>query len=215
MNFFNHILDFLYPDVCGICNKINKNSLCSKCSKKINKIIRYKLIKCKNKFFDEHLYVFKYDGIIREKIIEYKFYEKSYIYETFVKIIVKNEKKYNFLKNYDIIIPVPIYKGRKSKRGYNQSELIAKKLADYVDLVYINNVLYKKIDNKMQSSLNQKQRITNVKNVYEIKNNERIKNKNIILFDDILTTGSTTNECAKLLKKYGANKILVLTLAKD
>jgi len=79
----------------------------------------------------------------------------------------------------------------------------------------MENILYKKINNTMQSTLTQKQRIDNVKNVYEIKRVEYIKNKNIILFDDMFTTGSTANECAKLLKQNGANKILVLTLAKD
>jgi len=214
-NFFNHILDFLYPNVCGICDEINKNSLCTKCNKKLKQITKYKLIKYKNKFFDEHLYVFKYDGIIREKIIQYKFYKKSYIYKTFVKIILKNEKKYGFLENYDIIIPVPIHKKRKNERGYNQSCLIAKELGYNLCIEYMNNILYKKINNIMQSTLTQKQRIENVKNVYGIKNNKHIKNKKIILFDDIFTTGSTANECAKLLKKNGAKKILVLTLAKD
>jgi len=128
MNFLNNILDFLYPNVCGICEKVNKESLCPKCNKKLKNILKYKLIKHQNKYFDEHLYVFKYEGIIREKIIQYKFYEKSYMYKTFAIIILKNEKKYGFLENYDIIIPVPIHKKRKNERGYNQSCLIAKEL---------------------------------------------------------------------------------------
>lgn len=219
MNFLNNILKFLllflYPDVCGICDKINKESLCEKCNYNLKSINKYKLIKYKNKFFDEHLYVFKYDGIIREKIIQYKFYEKSYMYKTFAKIIVKNEKKYRFLENYDIIIPVPIHKKRKNEREYNQSSLIARELAYNLELIYIENVLYKKINNMRQSSLKQSERINNVKNVYFLKNRELIENKQVILFDDIFTTGSTANECAKLLKQNGAKKILVLTLAKN
>lgn len=215
MNFFNNILVFLYPNVCGICGKIDKNSLCPKCNKKLSSISKYRLIFHKDKYFDEQVYVFKYEGIIREKIIQYKFYEKSYFYKTFVKIILKNEKKYRFLLNYDIIIPVPIHKKRKYERGYNQSSLIARVLAKELNIFYMENILYKKINNAKQSTLNQRQRIQNVKNVYGIKNIDNIKSKNIILFDDIYTTGSTLNECAKLLKQNGANKILVLTLAKD
>jgi len=215
MNFLNNILDFLYPNVCGICEKVNKESLCPKCNKKLKNILKYKLIKHQNKYFDEHLYVFKYEGIIREKIIQYKFYEKSYMYKTFAIIILKNEKKYGFLENYDIIIPVPIHKKRENERGYNQSSLIARELAKNWDILCMENILYKKINNTMQSTLTQKQRRDKVKNVYEIKRVEYIKNKNIILFDDMFTTGSTANECAKLLKQNGANKILVLTLAKD
>jgi len=214
-NLFDNILVFLFPNVCGICGKININSLCPKCNLKLENITKYKLIKYNNKYFNEHLYVFKYDGIIREKIIEYKFYEKSYLYKTFAKIILKNEKKYSFLRNYGIIIPVPIHKKRKVERGYNQSSLIAKELSNNLEIICIENILYKIVNNTMQSTLSQKQRSENVKNVYGIKNIEYIKNKNIILFDDIYTTGSTANECAKLLKQNGANKILVLTLAKD
>lgn len=214
-NFFNNILAFLYPNVCGICDKINKESLCKKCNVKLKNITQYKLIKHRNKYYDEQLYVFKYDGIIREKIIQYKFYEKSYMYKTFAKIILKNEKKYGFLENYGIIIPVPIHRKRENERGYNQSSLIAKELANNLGIIYMKDILYKKVNNTMQSTLNQKQRINNVKNVYGIKKCEHIKNKNIILFDDIYTTGSTVNECAKLLKQNGVNKILVLTLAKD
>jgi len=214
-NLLDNILVFLCPDVCAICGKVHKDSLCEKCKYKLKNITKYKLIKYKNKFFEEHLYVFKYDGIIRERIIQYKFYEKSYMYKTFAKIILKNEKKYGFLENYDIIIPVPIHKKRQKERGYNQSVLIATELADFLNKLCVKNVLYKKIDNTMQSTLNQKQRIENVKNVYGIKNIKLIENKNIILFDDIYTTGSTVNECARILKQSGANKILVLTLAKD
>lgn len=215
MNFFNNILVFLYPDVCSICEKTDKNSLCIKCNEKLKNISKYRLILAKDKCFDEQLYVFRYEGIIREKIIQYKFYEKSYMYKTFAKIILNHEKKYRFLLNYDIIIPVPIHYKRKCERGYNQSSLIAKEISKELNIECIENVLYKKINNNRQSTLNQKQRIQNVKNVYGIKNIGKIKNKNIILFDDIYTTGSTLNECAKLLKQNGAKKILVLTLAKD
>ena len=70
-------------------------------------------------------------------------------------------------------------------------------------------------NNKPQSTLNKKQRKQNVKNVYKLENKGKIENKNIVLFDDIYTTGNTANEIAKILKQNGANKILVLTIAKD
>ena len=168
----------------------------------------------KNKYFKEHIYLFKYEGIVREKIIDYKFNDKAYLNETFVKIMLKNEKICGFLKKYDIIMPVPIHKKRMKERGYNQSEIIAKKLAKYIDgLNFVNDCLIKQTNTVAQSTLKKCQRIENVKNVYILKNEQKINNKNIVIFDDIYTTGSTVNECAKLLKR--ANKILVLTIAKD
>ena len=78
-----------------------------------------------------------------------------------------------------------------------------------------NNVLEKTRNTKEQSSLKKEDRKQNVQNVYKILNQDKIKNKNIILFDDIYTTGNTVNEISKILKQNGANKILAFTLAKD
>ena len=80
----------------------------------------------------------------------------------------------------------------------------------------IENKIFKKIkNNKPQSLLNRKERKRNVENVYKIEEKDKIKNKNIIIFDDIYTTGNTVNELAKILKENGAKNILVLTIAKD
>ena len=76
-------------------------------------------------FFENHLYVFKYEGIIRKLILNYKFNEKSYLYKTFVNFLLKNEKFFKILKSYDTIIPVPVSSKRMNERGYNQSELLA------------------------------------------------------------------------------------------
>lgn len=214
---FNSILELIYPNVCGVCKKICKENLCRKCEIKIkqyeiNKIKEYK----DNKFyFDESIHIFKYEDIIRKILVEYKFQEKSYLYKTFSKIILKNEKICGKLKKYDIIIPVPIHKKRKLIRGYNQTELIAKKIAKNIDLKMENKVLFKNKNIVSQSELNKSERIKNVKEAFVVKNEEKVENKKILIFDDIYTTGSTVNECSKILKNAGASKIGILTIAKD
>ena len=119
------------------------------------------------------------------------------------------------IKQYDIIIPVPLHKKRRKKRGYNQSELIAKELSKKLNIQLHRNILYKCINNPPQSSLNQEERKHNIKNAYILKNKKLINNKNILVFDDIYTTGNTVNECSKLLKSAKVNNIGVLTIAKD
>lgn len=169
-------------------------------------------------FFDEQIFFFEYTGIIREKIINYKFNEKSYLYKTFAELITGIELE-KFIKEYDIIIPVPLSKKRMKERGYNQSLLILKYLLqkNKINNIYLEDkILYKVKNIKPQSSMKTKQdRINNIKGVYEVKNNAKIKNKKIIIFDDIFTTGSTVNECAKIIKQAGAEKIGVITIAKD
>lgn len=224
-NIKENILNFLFPNKCGFCNKICIDSICKKCENKIKEYeTRNKIIKIKNNKKDKNYYlsnlitIFKYENIIREKIIEYKFIDKPYLYLTFAKTILKNKKICGFLKKYDIIIPIPINKKRKQERKYNQSELIAKKISENIDnLIFNNNILLKIKDIIPQSKLTKLKRIENVKGAFDInkKQLKNILNKKIILFDDIYTTGSTANECAKILLINGAKKVDILTIAKD
>ncbi|MFR2196198.1 MAG: ComF family protein [Clostridia bacterium] len=124
-------------------------------------------------------------------------------------------KKYVQFEIYDIIIPVPISKKRNKERGYNQSFLIAREIAKNEKVKLKNNVISKVKNNNTQSKLNKEERAENVKNVYKITNNKEIIDKNILLIDDIFTTGATLNECSKMLKQAGTKKVDVLTIAKD
>ena len=124
----NNILELIYPNVCGICEEICKESLCEKCAIEMRKYEINLINKHKKMYFNESMHIFKYDEIIRQKLIEYKFQDKAYMYKTFAKIILKNKKVCGFLEKYDIIIPVPIHKKRRLKRGYNQTELIVKEI---------------------------------------------------------------------------------------
>lgn len=212
------ILDIIYPPICLICGKYTSSSLCKKCEQSLAKqqivgIDNYLLNEEKN--FDEHLYLFQYEGFIRKLILQYKFQEKSYLYKIFVKNLKNNEKIYLFLKKYDIIIPVPISKKRKKQRGYNQTSLLAQQISKDFNLECTEKCLTKDIHTKPQSSLSKEDRIKNVKNVYSVKKQEKIINRNILLIDDIYTTGNTVNECSRVLKQAGAKSVAILTLAKD
>ena len=207
----------LFPPVCGICGKLDKNSLCNKCKIRLQKnaLCKIENYKDTSSYFDEHIYLFQYTGEIRDTILKYKFNEKSYIYRTFLEFIKNNEEMCSQIKKYDIIIPVPVSKKRFKQRGYNQSALIAKNLAKTLNIDYKENVLVKIKDNKPQSEMGQDKRKSNVKGVYTIKNKEIINQKKILLIDDIFTTGNTVNECAKVLIENSANNVGIFTIAKD
>jgi len=211
----NYAINLIFPNVCGICEKVCKEDLCKKCQIQLNNIAKVKIDKYNDKNFKKHLYIFKYEGIIKERLIKFKFQEKAYIYKSFVNFLIKNKKVCRFLKSYDIIIPVPIHYNRKVTRGYNQSALIAKELAKKLNIKYEEKVLFKKVNNKPQSTKNKEDRAKNVIDVYYTKNEQNIYNKKIILLDDIYTTGSTVNECSKILKLAGAKYIDIMTIAKD
>lgn len=209
------ILDIIFPQKCGICGKIS-TVLCENCKNTLEKhkinLEKENIVKLDNKNIKvKEFYIFKYEGMVRKLLINYKFNDNSYLADMFSKIILDNKKICRFLKNYDIIVPVPLHKKRKLERGYNQVELIAKKLEniklEITSLVKVRNI-------KPQSTKNVKDRILDIKGVYNLENIEKIKGKRILLFDDIYTTGSTINECVKVLGKY-TNEIGVLILAKD
>ena len=203
--------------MCGICGKLDPKSLCNKCKIKLQKNAICKIEDYKNtsSYFDEHIYLFQYNGEIRDAILKYKFDEKSYIYRTFLEFIKNNENICAQIKKYDIIIPVPISKKRLNTRGYNQSSLIAKNLAKELNIEYSEKILIKTKDNKPQSEMKQDTRKSNVSGVYKVINKERINNKKVLIVDDIFTTGSTADECARVLKDNNAESIGVFTSAKD
>ena len=215
MNFINSALDYFFPPICGMCGEINENYICNNCYENIKKIKKCVINEYNNRNFSKHLYIFKYEGIIRNKIIEYKFEDKGYLYKMFAKIILSDKKTCNFIKKYDVIIPVPISKKRKKKRGYNQSELVANELAQKLNQDIWTDIIIKKKDNKPQSELNKLERIKNVEDIYEINKPLEVKNKKVLLLDDIYTTGSTVNEIARKLKQNQTQEIGVITLAKD
>ena len=106
-------------------------------------------------------------------------------------------------------------KEKKIKRGYNQTELITQIISKELEILEGKNIVFKLKGNKTQSTLNKENRKTNIKDVYFVNNNINIRNKKIILLDDIYTTGATVNEISSKLKEAGAKEILVLIIAKN
>ena len=211
------IEEAIFPQVCGICGKINKEGLCTKCKNTLEKLAIFEVTKKgkKESDFQELISIFPYEGIVRQLLLAYKFDEKPYMYVCFVNFILKNKKIFKKLQSYDTIIPVPISKKRMKERGYNQSLLIAKKLSKDVIIDLQTNCLFKTKNIIEQSKLNKEQRKQNIQNVYELKNREIINNKQILLIDDIYTTGSTVKECARVLQQANPKRIDVLVIARD
>lgn len=210
-------LNLIYPPTCGICGKVNSEFLCKKCEKLLEGQAKFEITENKfnENFFDNHLYVFQYQGIIRKLIIDYKFNEKTYLYKTFVNFLLKNQNFFEIFKSYDTIIPVPISKKRNKERGYNQCSLISKEISKSLEIENNEYCLYKTKNIVAQSTLNKEERELNIKGAYQLKNIKAIENKKILLVDDIYTTGSTLNECARVLRKANPKIITCLTIAKD
>ena len=116
--------------------------------------------------------------------------------------IIKSD---HFLKNADIIVPVPLFWWKNLRRGYNQAALLSEIISQECD-IKINDIMRRIKNTKSQTKLDEQARRKNVLNAFALKSNG-IKDKIVLLVDDVMTTGATINECARVLKNAGAKEV--------
>lgn len=208
----NRALSLIFPDNCVGCNK-SKDLLCKDCSIRAKKQRRER----KSVLFLDKLY---YWGIYENKILRsalrrFKYHGTYRLADPFSDMLAELVKPdlYTFKEN-SLVIPIPAHEKRKSERGYNQAELLAQKFCEKTGLLLYTNILLKTKNTKSQTSLSGIERIFNVKNSFSVSNPELIKNKKIILVDDIITTGATFSEASRVLKEAGALEVAGLVVAK-
>ncbi len=165
-----------------------------------------------NEKFKDRFHIGRYEGPLKDAIIKYKYNGRKSYAKYFAKFIEKKieEEKIEF----DIIIPVPLHWKKEFLRGFNQSALIGNYLSKKIKKNMYQNVLLKSKNTKSQTELGEQERKQNVKDSFKLKNSKIIKDKIILLIDDVYTTGATTEECKKILVKGGAKKVIILTIAK-
>lgn len=200
---YRELLDIIYPpeEKCIICKVDGFIGLCSNCKSKIKRANPEK----------NYLSYGFYGGILKKLILEFKYrenYTAGSILAQFLLEVINTEQL-----DADIICYVPMTNKSTKKRGFNQCELIAEDISYYTNIP-VSNCLKKIRDTKEQKTLSKEERAMNLKGAFIVNNTKYIKNKSIILIDDVMTTGATVEECKNILKKYGANKIIVLTIAK-
>lgn len=226
------ILDIIFPRRCVFCGDlIDSADVCTECWKKVfwisepfcdicGKPLDYSSqVSCHSClsskfFFDKARAVFVYDDITKNAILNFKNREASYMAKTFASWLYRTGSE--ILDKTHIITSVPMYKTRLLRRMFNQSALLTNELSKLCRIDR-NNMLLKKINSThTQEGLTMEERKTNLTGVFAF--NEQFKylveGKNITIVDDVLTTGSTISECAKVLKQNGAKAVYALTLAK-
>lgn len=198
---------------------------CSKCGKILVENEKRKLLDkireteevcsdCKNNnhFFERGFTCMQYGLIEKEMIHKFKFNGHAYMGDKLGKIMLDRILLESL--HVDMVTSVPMHPKKQVKRGYNQSELMAKVVAKGLGVGYNNRVLIRNKYNAPMNKLDAKQRYSNIKNSYGISNKAlNLNKKHVLLIDDIYTTGSTVDECSRILIEAGAGKVYVLTLA--
>lgn len=211
----NLLLNILFPVRCSGCGLKDK-VFCDNC------ITATRLAERETE--RDIIALFDYrDPIIKKAIWELKYHKKRYLGERLGEILYDNliEEvsgiKSGFVDRALVVIPVPISKNKTRTRGYNQAFHIAKGFCNKEGKKVFelrNDIIYRKVDTLPQARItNRKRRLENVRGVFNIKNEEDIKSRTIIVIDDVTTTGGTINEIVKILKKSGAKKVVGFTVA--
>lgn len=129
-------------------------------------------------------------------------------------MLYRTYKAYPEFLEASLLVPVPIHPSKKKQRGFNQALLLADGLGKLAQLP-CKELLARKVKTKSQTSLGKKERLENIKNVFECCDKKAVKGQAVILVDDVCTTTATLEECAKVLKRAGARDVFALSVLKE
>jgi len=214
MKIKNFFLDLFFPKKCLVCGK-SDTYLCADCFDKIeiNPIVEHPNNVGLNKLISATNYT---NPLIRELIKSFKYHYVQELAEPLSQLLIKTLKTFDTsLKvfNFDIV-PIPLHEHRLRYRGFNQAELLAKKVANHFNLPIETNTLKRIVSTDPQANIKDiNKRKNNIENVFEVVPGT-IEGKNILLVDDVATTGATLIEAARVLKANGAKEIWALVVAK-
>jgi competence protein ComFC len=215
------LLHLVYPPICLSCQRIIDTqtmvgNICKLCLDKLkpippNYVSDHILNRLIPPYLDDIQIFFQFDEIMQTIIHHVKYQQMN---NCAIQIAQYASHSYDSLiERNKLIIPVPLHPLREKERGYNQSYYIAKGFFDN-DIDYINHkILVRVRSTKTQTELNREERQQNVQDAFKVNSIEPIKDKLVVLVDDVVTTGATMNECAKILLDAGAKKVVGYALA--
>ena len=215
MEILNSIKNLLFPseNICLFCREnpsYNYDNICTTCIGLVE--FANKEIKLSWTNLGKVYYSVLYNRFIRDYLHRFKFEGKSYLYKPFGEILLSTIEINELKHQIDAIAFVPIHRRKEAIRGYNQSQLLGKYIANRLVIPLLNNHLLKIKWTKDQNKLGKIDRRDNLISSFKSINIEDFKGKEILLIDDIITTGTTMEECSKVLIENGAKKIHGLAL---
>nr|WP_179108663.1 phosphoribosyltransferase family protein [Rodentibacter genomosp. 2] len=217
--------------LCQAILKQGQNGLCSICQQKIRQYtycggcgmpLQHFALHCgccgHNEFaWDRMVVVGRYDELLSQLIHRFKFQKQFWLDRTLARLLllaVYDARRNHGLSFPQVIIPVPLYHLRQWQRGYNQADLLAKSISRWLEIPYISHIVKRVKHTRTQRGLSAAIRRQNLKNAFKIEFFKPFPYQRVALVDDVITTGSTLNEIAKLLRSLGVQEIQVWGLAR-
>ncbi len=220
---FNDFFNLIFPKLCCACNTTllkNEKVICVNCVLTLPKT-NFHLDKENpvNKVFwgrvqvemATSFYLFSKKSRVQHLLHQLKYKGGKYVGTVVGELLGNDLKKAKYFKGIDFVIPVPLHKNKLKKRGYNQSEWIAKGVAEAMNISINTTTLFRKEDSQTQTRKSRYKRWENVGEIFGIATNE-LEGKKVLLIDDVVTTGATIEACAQVLIKQNC-KVYVATIA--
>jgi len=209
----------MYPQDCLVCNgrmrELKPSHLCGPCSDRIMAYIDtpHWAMTEEGLSLDAIYHVASYEDIVKKCICLFKYEGKTSLAQILGAVMTEYAERNMNFNAIDMIVPVPLHPVKLRERQFNQSELIAERLAKKFNKKLEKNWLKRIRYTPSQTGLSREQRLRNLKGAFLTKNEADFAGKTVLLIDDVMTTGATLHECAKTLKSAGAKKVLAYTLA--
>lgn len=210
-------LDLFFPISCLGCQEPGQ-WLCPKCLGKIKINFSQNCHQVDNNFLDGVWVAADYkQALVQELLKNFKYNFIVDVNDILAGILVKFldfKIRQGEISEFDLFIPVPLSRKRKNWRGFNQSGILAEKISKNFSWEFNSDLLYRKYHTCPQVGLKAEERKNNLRGIFRVKDGHLLKNKKVLLIDDVLTTGTTLLECAKTLKMSGAKEVWGLVIAK-
>ncbi|ARV15477.1 ComF family protein [Polaribacter sp. SA4-12] len=225
MRILKNFFRIFYPELCANCdNQLaqNENTVCTFCRHDLplTNFTNYSNNKITKTFYGRiiiekanTLLFYRKEGITKKLIHELKYKGNEEIGTFFGNWLGEIIKQNNEFSDIDLIVPVPLHPKKLKKRGYNQVSKFGKKLSDHLEKPFLENELLRTSTSKTQTFKARFERFNNNDTKFQLKNTSNLKDKHILLIDDVITTGATLEACAKELQKTEGVKISILTMA--
>lgn len=229
MQIWKTILDMIYPKTCCFCGKVSRQALCETCARQVEyvqeprcktcgKPIRYAeeeyCYDCQKQtpVYEQGRSVWIHKAPVNWSIYQFKYKNRRIYGEFYANEMARLYGTLVRAWGVEVIVPVPLHRKKKRLRGYNQAEIIARHLGTKLAIPVASDIVVRTRYTEPQKKLNDKERKKNLQHAFQV--TEKLKNyKNILLIDDIYTTGSTMNEIARELKQAGVRKVWFFTIS--
>jgi len=214
------LIRLFYPASCEVCHvtlDLEERILCAACTNNLDAIawpLEETLVDEHFEHLDHVWTVYAYASPIRELLHGVKYFRKDYLLQACQERAIKLAQAITSNFWYDSILPIPIDRLKRVKRHFNQAEILANKLASRLTPPVQKSLLIKRHSIPSQTSLTQQERAINVYGAFKLRRLPKTHGKSFLLLDDVLTTGATANEAARILKIHGARRVDFLALAR-